>query len=93
MFPYGLYYNRGLSNAKQGDIIHTADDKYYIIKDKFTVNLDTEAGRFFARYIYQTTIENIIQRWEHKAVIDGNSRNVFNHDKCLIIQYDKIISR
>lgn len=88
LLPIGIFYNREIQQARAGEFIQMWDGKPRRIKQLCRLSLESPAGRFMCRCLYNTKIENVLRRWQVNAVMEGANKGAVSTVECLMIQYE-----
>lgn len=90
ILPVGVYYNRNIQRAKKGDVvIFKEDNTEYVILDICYIDLTSRVAGMLCRYIYNSDLSRVMERWEANAIIEGNGRSSVSKNKALVIRYGK----
>jgi hypothetical protein len=91
LLPVGVYYNKALNNAKRGDVlVFWNGEKHKIIHIGRVPLLSSIAG-FLAKYIYNTSVQIMMQHWVAEALRNGYTKKAIEEEYCIIVSYDKQI--
>lgn len=96
ILPIGLYCNRELQNAKEGDEL-VFQDSWSREKRKFIrsckVKVNSEVFTFLIKSLIRDwhDKDTVFKRWEAECQIQGIGKNAFSKEEVLLIEVEDII--
>ncbi|MCM1216528.1 MAG: hypothetical protein NC209_03950 [Alistipes sp.] len=95
LLPFGLYCNRGLQNARIGDVVEFQTDwridKRRLVR-KCKVEVNSGVFTFLLKSLYgeRTRWEDLHKRWEAECIIEGLGRDAFSKTEVILIEVEEI---
>ncbi len=95
LLPWGLYCNRELQSARNGDILEFQTDwridrRRLVRKCKVEVNSGVFTFLLKSLYGERTRWEDVRKRWEAECIIEGLGRDAFSETEVMLIEVEEI---
>lgn len=90
ILPYGLYYNRELLEAQEGDIILFSDRVEREIEFITPIKMYASYTNFLCRKTYGVGIMRMKERWNVNLEFEGYNLQAINDDRVMLIYLKEI---
>lgn len=85
ILPYGLYYNKELLEARQGDILLFSDKVEREIEYMTPIKFESSFTDYLCRKTYGVRLSKIKERWKANIEFEGYNIKAINEDRVLLI--------
>lgn len=85
ILPYGMYYNRELLTAKEGDILLFSDRVEREIEYLTPIKAETSYTNYLCKKTYQTSFAQLRERWKANLEFEGYNIQAINKDRVMLI--------
>lgn len=85
ILPYGMYYNKELMEAREGDILLFTDGFEREIEYITPVRTHTSYTNYLCRKTYGVGLSRIKERWRANIEFEGHNINAITQDRVMLI--------
>lgn len=83
--PYGIYYNRELLEAKEGDILLFSDKIEREIEFITPIKMHASYTNYLCKKTYKVGITQLKERWKANLEFEGYNIKAINEDRVMLI--------
>lgn len=95
LIPFGMYCNRDIQKAKQGDEIDLQcgwERKRMILMHSCRIKVNSEIFTFMCKSLYRgfNTASALFANWEAQCISEGLGKHAFSHEEVILIEVKEI---